>query len=637
MHKDLDKSLERMKKTELIEEVSGLQSKIKSLESWIGLDTSNLVIPGGRDIHNVEDLQDAIKQFEIKNIYNEIVHSVTQSVHQSLNLHDVLDYAVDSISKNIESAMHTTIYFVENDEAVMQTHRGFTDEYLKRAERIPKPKGLIWKTIVDKRVRYIPDVDKDDAIGKAGKDMGIKSYLSVPIFDEISVIGVLALTSSLKNGFTEDDLGLTEIVAQQLQSAILNAKKVELLKRKTKHESIINTITQSVHSSINLDEVLENAVESIKTNLDQSVHVSIYFAEHDKAILKTHRGYPDWFIEIVKAIPKPKGFTWKTITEGETLYCPNVDLDTTIGPAGRKVGTKSYVAVPLISEEVVFGSLNIHSFKKNAFNKDDIEVLEIVANQISVAVANARKTNELKIYASKLEESNKELQQFAYVASHDLQEPLRMVGSYLGLLERRYKDKLDQDANDFIFYAVDGAKRMQNLINDLLSYSRVSTKAKPFKAANTKKIVEVALKNLEVLIEESGAEIIYKDLPEEIFVDPTQVGQLIQNLISNSIKFCDNSVPKVEITAMDKGNEWQLAIKDNGIGIAPEYHERIFDIFQRLHGKSEYPGTGIGLSICKKIVERHGGKIWVESKQGSGSTFFFTIAKLDGGNEIGYR
>ncbi|MGI9553461.1 MAG: sensor histidine kinase, partial [Thermodesulfobacteriota bacterium] len=220
--------------------------------------------------------------------------------------------------------------------------------------------------------------------------------------------------------------------------------------------------------------------------------------------------------------------------------------------------------------------------------------------------------------------------QFAYVASHDLQEPLRMVGSYLGLLERRFDDKLDKDAKDFIFYAVDGAKRMQVLINDLLSYSRVSTRGKPFEIVNCKQLVEGVLKNLEIAIKESGTEITTEGLPEEIVVDSTQISQLLQNLISNAIKFCKNRVPKIELKVEDKLPDWQFSIKDNGIGIEQEYYERIFIIFQRLHGKTDYPGTGMGLAICKKIALRHEGDIWVESEPGQGSTFYFTVPKRGG-------
>jgi hypothetical protein len=231
----------------------------------------------------------------------------------------------------------------------------------------------------------------------------------------------------------------------------------------------------------------------------------------------------------------------------------------------------------------------------------------------------AQKANE------NLARSNTELEQFAYVASHDLQEPLRMVASYVQLLERRYKDKLDQDALDFIGYAVDGAGRMKVLINDLLSFSRVQTQGKPFENIKTEDALKEVTNNLKYLIEESGAVITHVPLPE-IHADKGQIEQLLQNLISNAIKYCNDEPPRIDISVNQANEEWVFSITDNGIGIDPQFFDRIFIIFQRLHGKDAYSGTGIGLAICKKIVERHGGKIWVESEPGKGATFYFTLS-----------
>lgn len=231
----------------------------------------------------------------------------------------------------------------------------------------------------------------------------------------------------------------------------------------------------------------------------------------------------------------------------------------------------------------------------------------------------------LRARTDELARSNRELEQFAYVASHDLQEPLRMVASYTQLLARRYKDKLDDDANEFINFAVDGATRMQVLINDLLKLSRVGTRGKPFEMVEGDKVLDAALANLNIAISEAKAEIVRDPLPT-IFADDTQLIQLLQNLIGNAIKFRQpGAVPTIRVNATRMGRAWQLSVVDNGIGIAPEYFERIFVIFQRLHAKTEYPGTGIGLALCKKIVERHGGRIWVESKPGEGTAFHFTI------------
>ena len=223
-----------------------------------------------------------------------------------------------------------------------------------------------------------------------------------------------------------------------------------------------------------------------------------------------------------------------------------------------------------------------------------------------------------------LDRSNKELEQFAYVASHDLQEPLRMVSSYTQLLARRYKGRLDADADDFIAYAVDGAYRMQRLINDLLAYSRVGTRGKEFEPTDCSAFFDQALANLKVTIEESGAVVDRGPLPT-VMADKLQIGQLLQNLIGNAIKYHGDEPPRVHVSAEQKGNEWVFSVRDNGIGIDPQFAERIFVIFQRLHNREKYPGTGIGLAICKKIVERHGGRIWLESQVGSGATFYFTI------------
>lgn len=265
--------------------------------------------------------------------------------------------------------------------------------------------------------------------------------------------------------------------------------------------------------------------------------------------------------------------------------------------------------------------------------RDDLEIqvrqrtaeLRDANANLSVELDERRRAEQLLArHAEELARSNTELEQFAYVASHDLQEPLRMVSSFTQLLGKRYRGKLDQDADEFIGYAVDGATRMQRLINDLLAYSRVGTRGKPFKPVDCNVIFREARDNLMKAIEESGAVITQDPLPM-VLGDQGQLIQLFQNLVANAIKFRSQESPQIQISAERRGPEWVFAIKDNGIGIASDHHERVFSIFQRLHHRSEYPGTGIGLAISKKIVERHGGRIWIESRPGEGSTFYFSI------------
>jgi PAS domain S-box-containing protein len=226
-----------------------------------------------------------------------------------------------------------------------------------------------------------------------------------------------------------------------------------------------------------------------------------------------------------------------------------------------------------------------------------------------------------------LNHSNQELEQFANIASHDLQEPLRMVASYTQLLARRYKGKLDSDADEFIAYAVDGASRMQRLIQDLLAYSRVGSKSGSMREISSENALLQALQNLRGVIQDSGALVTHEALPA-VIADEIQLIQLFQNLVGNAIKYQNSGIPRVQIAATRNGaKRWTFSVKDNGLGIEPQYFEKIFGMFQRLHKREEFAGTGIGLAICKKIVERHGGRISVESQLGMGSTFRFALAE----------
>jgi light-regulated signal transduction histidine kinase (bacteriophytochrome) len=241
--------------------------------------------------------------------------------------------------------------------------------------------------------------------------------------------------------------------------------------------------------------------------------------------------------------------------------------------------------------------------------------------------ANAELRGVLDTLASRsreLERSNAELQQFAYIASHDLQEPLRTVQSYLQLLQRRYGDRLDGDADEFIGFAVEGAQRMRALVTDLLAYARVSSRARPFEPTALPDVVQEVLRSLQAAIEERGAEIAVDPLPT-VTADAHQLRQLYQNLVSNALKFNRQQAPRVHLGAERQGAGWRLWVTDDGIGLDPAYKGKIFEVFKRLYGRDEFEGTGIGLAICKKIVERHGGEIDVDSRPGEGATFWFWL------------
>ena len=288
----------------------------------------------------------------------------------------------------------------------------------------------------------------------------------------------------------------------------------------------------------------------------------------------------------------------------------------------RREGMVAFAGYPLVVDDRLVGVMAM--FAKEPLPDDTLSALAAIADAIAQGIVRTRAEQELKQRVEDLARSNAELEQFAYVASHDLQEPLRMVASYNQLLARRYKGKLDPSADEFIGFTVEGVTRMQRLINDLLAYSRVGTRRGELGSVDMETVLADATKNLERAIAEENAVVTHDALPS-VRGDEGQLLQLVQNLVGNAIKFHGDAPPRIHVSARCDGAWWTFSVQDNGIGIESQYFQRIFVIFQRLHPRETYPGTGIGLAICKKIVERHGGKIWVDSRRGEGSTVFFTL------------
>jgi len=325
-------------------------------------------------------------------------------------------------------------------------------------------------------------------------------------------------------------------------------------------------------------------------------------------------------------LTKGAGLARRVWAKGKALWIPNIlnaDVFPRDGPAA-KAGLRGAVAFPVWLGEELFGVIEFFSEKIEPQDRAVLEMLSTVATQISSFIERTGAEEQLRQTSANLQRSNADLQQFAYVASHDLFEPLRMIASYLQLLSQRYASKLDDEAQEFIQFAVDGAKRMDALIRDLLAYSRVDFRGREFTPTRCEEVLEAATANLKVAIEESAATISHGPLPI-VLADAVQITQVFQNLLSNAIKFRGREAPRIEVNAERQNSEWLFTVRDNGIGIDPKFFDRIFVIFQRLHTREQYPGTGIGLAICKKIIERHGGRISVKSAPGEGSCFSFTL------------
>jgi PAS domain S-box-containing protein len=410
-------------------------------------------------------------------------------------------------------------------------------------------------------------------------------------------------------------------------------------------------ISQKIRQSLQLDEILQTAVAEVQKLL-----------EVDRVLI--FRFEPDGCGQVVQE----KVVNGYPIVMGNDIHDPCFDLSyheryaqgrvqtiADITQAGfkqcyveflQKFGVQASSIVPIRLRDQLWGLLIVHQCRSTRqWQPKEVEISSQLAAQLGIALTQAQLLEQEQLQRAELMRSNMELEQFAHIASHDLQEPLRMVISYLQLLERRYHGKLDQDADEFINYAVDGAVRMQTLIQALLSYARVSSRKQPFRVVNCDRVVQDAISNLQLAIEESGTIISVDPLPE-VWGDATQLTQVFQNLIGNAIKFRRELPPHIHISAQPVISDnlavtsaWSFAVQDNGIGIEAQYLDRIFVIFQRLHTRLTYPGTGIGLAICKKIIERHSGTILVESvpvksdslssipqpSAASGSTFYFTI------------
>lgn len=356
-----------------------------------------------------KNLRLSIEQLNKKRHYDQIISSVANSVHKSINLKEVFENTVDSIINNIEIIKHVGLHIVENNVAVMKAHRGHPKWFVKKVKRLEYPRGLTWKTISEGKMIYCPDVSKDNAIGPAGREVGTKSYVSMPITISGNTIGCINVHSELINPFSEDELILLETVTSQIEIAINNAQQAEKLKtseeilkknilklsKKQSHDEISNTILKSLHKSIKLKDVMENAVEAISNNMPEVENIMIFLVEGKKAILQAHRGHPKWIVDRLREIPYGKGFTWKALLSGKFIYVKDAENDITIGHAGKKLGTKSYIAIPIKLSGKAVGVININSLRKNAFDNDDISVLKKVSKQLEIAINNANKAEAL--------------------------------------------------------------------------------------------------------------------------------------------------------------------------------------------------------------------------------------------------
>jgi signal transduction histidine kinase len=474
---------------------------------------------------------------------------------------------------------------------------------------------------------------------------GLKSVIAAPIMFQNEVLGVLNMRSLKDNAYEEHHLDLMRKVVSQIAPAIANsqlyaenAAAASAAQRLARQNAALAEIGRVISSSLDIEEVYALFA-------DQTFHlipfdrISINLIREDIGEFMTAYviGTPARGRAVGETTRIAGTFTEQVIRNRHaTVFHPGskeamLGRFPGLGPEYES-GIRSFLSVPLIFNDRVMAVLSFRSLSEDTYTHQDVEVAQFIGAQVAGAIANSQLHAEtveadriLQEQAAELTRSNAELEQFAYVASHDLQEPLRVIAGYVHLLEERYGDRIDQDGREFIAFTTDAVHRMRMLINDLLDYSRVESDGNPFEHVDCNRALSNALADLGVSIQETEAEITSDPLPE-LSGDPVQISLLLENLIANAIKFRqDDESPKVHVSCHRNDTNWQLSVSDNGIGIRPRYQDRIFGMFKRAHKRSKYPGTGIGLAMCSKIVERHGGTIWVESEVGEGSTFHFTI------------
>jgi PAS domain S-box-containing protein len=572
-----------------------------------------------------------------------IAYKAASTFNQSLDFEATLNVLLDELL-NLVSTDAASLRLLNEGGDLMEfvVTRGFPRDYVLERSRIRDIGKAAGHVLATGEVVISSDLSEDPFFrGGILERFGFRSTIYVPIKAKGKALGVLNLASREKNRFGQREKDIFLSVSYQMGLSLDNARLFRETQRNLERIRALHEIETAISSTLDLRAILNVLLEKTALFFPLAAASTIRLLNKETGNLDPvaclNIDEQEWKAATVTV---PGGVARMLPKDNVPVAIRNAQTDpgSLVPELLRKYGLVSYLRVPLLAKGDLLGMLTVFTKEEHEFTNEEIEFLCTFAGQTAIAIHNSqlfeaimlskgqmeKATSILAQQAAELTRSNRELQQFAYVASHDLQEPLRMVASYVQLLAKRYKGKLDADADEFINYAVDGANRMQGLIKALLTYSRVGTRGKEFEPTDCEAVLNGTLADLRATIEESGAVVTRDPLPT-VEADGTQLGQLFQNLVGNAIKFRNQRPPVVHVSAERNGKEWVFSVRDNGIGIEAEHFERIFIIFQRLHGKGEYPGTGIGLAVCKKIVERHGGKIWVESEVGKGATFYFTM------------
>jgi len=509
---------------------------------------------------------------------------------------------------------------------------GFPSDYLAAA-RTMNP-GSSSERVFSQGVPIIAENIAADPRIKRKRQLqyGFNSCALLPLAVRNEVRGIIHLASRQAGYFSEDKKEYLMAIARLMGIVIENNELLQSsvqwtvdLKRSNQELSALYAALAPIGVDIQVQELLAGVIERLQSATGADAASIRMLDKNDGSFYyPAQKGFPQEFLFANPTLESGSADE-RVFVSGEPIVAENIAADARIRRKRQiQYGFNSCALLPLAVGNEVRGIIHLASRQTGYFAEEKTDYLMAIARLMGIVVENNELLQSSVRSAAELRQSNQELEQFAYVASHDLQEPLRMITGFTQLLAKQYGDRLDQKAKEYIGFAVDGAKRMQGLIEDLLTYSRVGSKGKAFVSTDCEAVLGKTLAGLRIGLQECGATVSHDSLPT-VMGDEFQLGQLFQNLLGNAIKYRNSEAPQVHVSCKQETEQWTFAVKDNGIGIEPQYRERIFQIFQRLHTREEYEGSGIGLAVCKKIVERHGGKIWLESNLGEGATFYFTM------------
>jgi PAS domain S-box-containing protein len=599
----------------------------------------------------------------------EALNIIAKAISQSLRRDELLQIALDKVLE-VTGRERVSIRLKDfaTGRVTLAAHRGFSPEeiaeLLHRVHHSPTEQVL---------ASGQPLVINNSAENRNAGSLlpQSRSVAWIPMKAGSKVVGILGISASSLISFSQREVEFLQAIGNMIGVALENARLFGETQARYRELQTLHTISGTILDSLDLRVMMERI-------LDQLFEIGTF----DIAVIRlldptgetlepvASRGFRDpQNVNGLRTSTRDRSTARLVAQVIATKECKVADLTTLDGTrmrTFRREEVTAVVAVPLRTERDALGVIHLGNRSRREYAESELRILDAVGSQVGIAIQKARLYEETKraqaalagkaeelarsnielqhfaeeikfakeklekvnsvltLQAAELARSNTELEQFAYIASHDLQEPLRMVASYVQLLARRYKGKLDADADEFIGFAVDGSKRMQELINALLAYSRIGTKGRDFAPIECESLLKTTLQNLQIAIEDSQAVVTHDPLPT-VRGDATQLGQLFQNLVGNALKFRGATPPRIHISARREGRQWEFAVRDNGIGIEPRHTGQVFELFRRLHPRDKYPGTGVGLAICKKIIERHSGRLWVESAPGQGTTFFFTL------------